>query len=1377
MCTALQVALVDLLAAWKILPARVVGHSSGEIAAAYCAGALCREDAWKIAYQRGVVSADQHIQKGAMLAVGLSDRDLRPYLAQVDAVLPGELVLACYNGPKNMTVSGQEDKIDLLKKLLDDAKVFARKLKVSNAYHSSHMKAVADQYLNLLGDVSIKLSEDTAVTAGEGETVMFSSLTGEQISKEVLATGQYWVDNMVSPVRFTQALSAMCSPSTGGVRRRMGKSGDVPVHQLVEVGPHSALQSACKDTIAADQLLKSVQYLSILTRSGAAVESALDAVGTLFCRGYPVDLSSVNHATIVRKETDSRQPKMLVDLPPYTFNHSQSFWPESRLSKNYRFRTHGRTDLLGAPVVDWDPAEPKWRQMIRVSEMPWLRDHVVTGSIVFPGVGYIVMAIEATKQLTDPATTIKGFRLRDISIKTALQIPENEDGIEVVLSMKGVTESSLSTSATWREFRIVSYNSESETWTDHCRGTIGAEFDEHDDTSLRKTMEHAAATCRSPVDMRNVYSDLETVGMVFGPLFSNLRGVKFGDGVGEALGDVTIPEVAEAMPKKYLADHVIHPATMDSMLHLFLAAYVDLTMGAKIIEPLVPVFIKDLWVNGEVNRKPGHVFTSHGVVRKTSASKHVANISVWDKETNTAAMTVSGMQTVPLQANATSMTNDRQLCYNVQWKPDIDLLTPEQESRLFEKAIDRLALDPDDMLKLTQDLQLATIMYMQDAVEDLDRNPPQQGLLPHHEKYLTWLRHYVQKLHEGTLHHQRPEWKPIMEDPKRKAEFQEEVGQRTADGKLLARMGPQIIPVMRQEADPLQLMFGDDILDMYYRETVGTQCIHAYLKDYLETLGHKRVDLKVLEVGAGTGGTTVPVLETLAPGNKTSILESYTYTDISAGFFETAKTKFKNWRNVLNFKTLNIEHDPAEQGFAEGYYDIVVAANVLHATSDLNKTLANVRSLLKPGGKLLLHEATQPLILRGPMCFGLLEGWWLGIEPIRQLGPMLDKQGWNDFLVNHDFNGAELALQDSKDPDCHVCSLIVSTALDPAPSSQRRPETIIVVTPSERLELLSKRLSSKLESLKISHVSVVEYGDLRKHNLKHVVCITLADLQSPVVTNMNPEDMEDTRHLLTTAAGSLWVTKDMTAHPEVALINGLTRSVRWERDLDESNLITLSLADAELDSEDLADQIARVFEYQFMEQSDQRHAEYYLTSDKILEINRLVTADYVNDFLHSKTSKPVAELKPLGEDPNRALMLSTSAPGLLNKLQFMDCAEISRPLPSDQVEVQIKATGLNFLDVFQAMGEVDGKSFGKEGSGVVTKVGDEIGHLTVGDRVMLLSSTTGCFGTYARTHGALAVKIPDEMSFETAAGIPVTFSTAYYCLVDVARLRKGESIL
>ncbi len=401
-----------------------------------------------------------------------------------------------------------------------------------------------------------------------------------------------------------------------------------------------------------------------------------------------------------------------------------------------------------------------------------------------------------------------------------------------------------------------------------------------------------------------------------------------------------------------------------------------------------------------------------------------------------------------------------------------------------------------------------------------------------------------------------------------------------------------------------------------------------------------------------------------------------------------------------------------------------------------------------------------------------------GIEPERQLGPLLSQSGWNDVLKNRGFNGVEFFMQDYEDHGTHFQSLVISSAVSDNPKQDRlNEEVLVVVSTSNGSQDIGASLQISLNNLGVSKTSVVSYSDLEKYDLKKATCIALFELVDPLLLNMDEASMANIRHMITTAAGILWVAKDPVAHPEVALVSGLIRAVRWERDLDESNLIVLSFGNNNPSQKTITEQILKVYEYQFLQNANQRHEEY-LFKDGLLSINRLTYCDPVNSFLHRKTAKPAAQQKPFGADPSRALALSIRTPGLLDTLEFVDDPKHFDSLGPEEIEVQIKATGLNFRDVMVAMNEIDDIALGLEAAGIVTRIGSNNSqNLQVGDRVMILSNISGCFQTYARTTQELAIKIPDHMSFEIAAGIPVTFSTAYYCLVDIAHLSKGESIL
>ncbi|KAK8093927.1 hypothetical protein PG997_000612 [Apiospora hydei] len=1388
LCSVLQIALVDLLKTWNVAPKRVVGHSSGEIAAAYAAGALNRESAWRVAYSRGVISSKPSPTQGAMLAVGCSAADVEPLIKQVNDKLgaEGELVIACYNSPKSLTISGDESKIDALKEVVDAQKVFARKLRVGKAYHSSHMRPFMDDYTSLMGTLE-------RGSSGSGAEV-FSSVTGQSIDAAEMSKPEYWTQNLVYPVKFQQAIYQLCTSNTAKRQLKFGGGAELPVTHLVEVGPHGALQGAVRDTIQTDPNLKALKYLSILTRNKHACLTTLDAISSLVSHGYPVKLLS-----------------------------SQEYWSESRRSKGWRFRKHPRHDLLGTVVPDWNREEPKWRNYLRVSELPWLKDHLVTGSIVVPGVSYLIMAIEGLRQLydTEDGEVLKGFNLRDISISRALQIQEEED-TEIMLSMKRLTESAQADSNIWWEWKVTSYSPHDNSWLEHCRGQIAAETassshiatgpidagrEANERERLYKSMlSEAANLCNHKiVEIHRQYADLERVGLVFGPLFRNLTSVQTADSnitgtTGQALGTLKVPDIEKAMPAQALSDHVIHPPVFDSLIHLFLFAFqASSTSGGKpLTEPMVPVAIRSVWVSADMEAEVGSEFIVHSSARMASHKRFGADITAWSKnsEQNPVRLVLRGLEAIPLQESAGGNTEAREICFNLDWKPDVDLLEEMGQSETFlRKTVASLETKSaeDANLKRLFDLQLSAALFITEAVEELAKNPVDETALPIHQtKYLAWLRRQADLFHKDQLIHQDPSWKEMRANPAAREKFLNTLETEGGpEGRLTTRMGRNIVPVLRGEQDALHLMFGmDDLLEQYYRVILGTDKVHAILGSYVDILSNKRgADLCVLEIGAGTGGTTTCVLEALCPtgsrNNGDARLLKYTYTDVSAGFFEKAGQKFAKWKNggVLEFRVLDVEKEVEEQGFDEHSYDVIVAANVLHATKDLTNTLSNVRKLLAPGGKLLLQEITQPEFIAGPLCFGQLPGWWLAAETYRPWGPLLNDESWTQVLTENGFQQNVLALSDSLNDGLHAQSLIVATEPEAeVAANQDEDEKInrvfIVTRDTSEETKFAQEVATSVKAIEqgLQDVTVVPFADLPKHKLKNTTCIVAMELFTPLLAaKLSADEFEIVRQLVTTAGGLLWLTSDPYENPDSALITGLMRSLRWERDLDGSDLVTLGLPS----TASSIPHIEAVYKHHWVSGCPpaDRHAEYLVSAAGLIQTSRLIEAPPVNDFIAQRTTVLAPKPQPLGADPSRSLMLSTSAPGRLDRLHFVDWPAYQEPLPVDQIEVEIKATGLNFRDVMVAMGEVAAATFGHEGAGIVTKVGSGVTDVKIGDRMLVLSALHGTFQTHTRIPREIAAKIPDEMAFEEAAGIPVIFSTAYHCLIEVARLKKGETVL
>ncbi|KAL7940182.1 hypothetical protein V8C42DRAFT_363657 [Trichoderma barbatum] len=1375
-CTAIQVALVDLLSSWNLRPARVVGHSSGEIAAAYCAGKINRQTAWKVAYYRGYVSS-KISSNGSMLAVGLGTSDLKEYLQKVDAKLAGELTVACYNSPKNHTISGDTAKIDELKQILDEKDIFARKLKVKTAYHSAHMKTVSNEYLRLLGDMEpadVQFSTD-----------MYSSVTGARIEGDL--TAQYWVDNLISPVRFTDALLKMSVESPKSSMRV--NTSNNSIQEIVEIGPHSALRSAIKETLLSHfNDSQAIAYHAVLDRNTPGVDTLLKTVGNLFARGSVVDLALVNQASL--SGSSKELPTMLTSLPPYVFNHSQTTWYESRLSRNYRFRKYPRHDLFGAPVPDWNPEEPVWRNFVRISEQPWLRDHVVTGSIVYPGVGYIIMAIEASRQTASPDLKLLGFHLKDISIKSALIIPDNKDGIEVKFAMVGMDESSLEKSKSWRKWTVKSYNTVADNWVEHCTGYIQTQYEVSPgpiDEGLEEASEILASKrllqdsvehCTTPTSIN--YDNLDTVGLHFGPLFQNLSDVMVNKGKGEVASFITVPDVAKVMPKNFVHPHMIHPSTLDSMMHLFIAGVLDITDKTTLESPMVPTFIKEVRISAKTENTAGHKFRGFGVSKLSGFQKFHSDITIWDDKTREERIAVRGWSGKSLGSDVSSV-EAKKLCHVVEWMLDLNLvkqpklkaqLASDQENKEYRENIRRL--------------QLASVLFVTLALEDL-KGYPVSNYEGHFKNYYEWCVKIREDLHQKLLPHlDFEEWKRYMENEPLRDDLFSKIMERNADGRLLVRMGKNLAPVLRKEVDPLQLMFGqDNILDELYRNMVESGNLPVLLKAYLEIVHHNHVNLNIMEIGAGTGSLSAPVLEALGPSaadeerllNDSSVAK-YTYTDVSSAFFEKAKDKFKRWRNVLEFRTFNIENEASEQGFEQGTYDFIFAGNVIHATADLEKVLSNLRSLLKPGGKLVMHEGIRQDLLWLPLSFGQLKGWWLSVEPNRKWCPSISEPEWNTVLRGAGFTGITTILQDREVAD--ICGQSIMVAENNEVIGVQDAKRKVHIISSAATQSLAIALQSRITSeFGYNNCSIVGLSDLSNTELIYDTCISLIDLETPLLAQLTEQQYNDLNHIIATSDGVLWLSGDFQKDPSQYMITGLIRTVRWERDLDAPNLITLAVAEPRPDDDQFVKSILSVFKHQFVNNIDEesKNAEYFLKDNELLT-NRLIDAQKANGFIHSNFAEADPKQGPLGE-AGRPIMLDTSSPGSLSALHFATDPVWARPMAENEVEVEIRAVGLNFRDVLIAMGEHVAACLGNEAAGYVSRIGSKVTNVQVGDRVVYMNGLIdgGCLKTFGRQTADAVVKLPDSVSFEDAASLPCVYSTAIHGLYDIAHLSEGESVL
>lgn len=957
LCAAIQIALVRLLESWGVTPTAVSSHSSGEIAAAYAVGALSFRTAMAASHSRSEVTSELTTVEGGMLAVGLGHDAVQKHLKQVRN---GEANVACINSPSSVTVSGDVTAIDELECRLKEQNVFARRLRVRTAFHSHHMKPLSQDYLKGMQEIGVGKEEHKM-----RPIIYASPTTGTRMADAAkIGSPEHWVKSMLSPVLFVDAFREMAlDPST--------KQPVIDV--VIEVGPHAALSGPIGDILTLPELRDSnMTYLSCLMRNVNAIQTMQALVGQLVCKGLPLDFGAVNFPGA------KHHARVLQDLPPYPWNHQIRHWSEPRINRCHRGKRDQYHDLLGSLVKGTNTYSPTWRHVIRPADLPWVRDHTVQSNMVYPGAGYICMAIEAACQISQAAEeTILGYRLRDVDILQALVIPDSSDGVEVQITLRPVSDKAIGVK-TWREFQIFSTGLDNK-WIEHCRGIVHVILQSAGDEGGRwswlgpQSEPKPLRGYSKKIDPEDMFASMRSQSIYHGPVFQNLETVQVGES--QSVSTLCVADVASMMPANHQHKHVIHPTTLDSV---FVSAYsAILGAGPRQENPKVPKSIKNLWVSHSINPEIGHKFDSYVKVQHADSKSFQSSVSLVDTSEDGDALQQPVLMMDGFVCQTLGGAIPRQpepykddICSTLRWAPDHSYMDPS----LLKAELSFLVDQKEEGVMMN--LRRACFHYMHDSLEYLSLSDRKQ-LEWHHEKFYTWMELQNTLALRGELGPGSSEW--VEDSIEEKARLFEAVKSSSVNGEVVCRLGPRIAAILKREVTPLELLMEGKLLYKYYRDAMKYDRANIQLSKLVGHLVHKNPRVKILEIGAGTGSTTRCILKVIGNGQKSGfgpLASEYHFTDVSSGFFEDAQAQFADWGDILDYRKLDIEIDPAKQGFDCGSYDVVIACQVLHATKRMETTMTNVRRLLKPGGKLLLMESTKDQ-MDLQLTFGSLPGWWL----------------------------------------------------------------------------------------------------------------------------------------------------------------------------------------------------------------------------------------------------------------------------------------------------------------------------------------------------------------------------------------------------------------
>ncbi|MGK5732115.1 SDR family NAD(P)-dependent oxidoreductase [Streptomyces sp. URMC 124] len=1330
---ALQLGVVAVLRARGIEPASVLGHSVGEVAAAHTAGALTLPQAAQVIAERSAAQAAT-AGSGRMAAVGLSPRQATDALSPYD----GRLEIAGLNSPHDVTVSGDATALAALGEDLQRRDVFFRDLGLDYAFHSRSMDGQEE-----------RLTAHLAGLAPSPLTVpLYSTVTGARASGTDLGA-QYWWHNVRRPVRFAEA-----------VDRAMEDGADV----LVEIGPHPALGTYLR-RCAASRPRQTAAVLATLRRDGDG----------------PAALSATSAAVIAAGaalDRDRYFPRSgrVVDLPAYPWqrerhwNGTPQSWVHSSGSGTIEHPLLG--ERMPAPL-------PVWEGAVEPVLLPWLPDHRVAGSVLMPATGFAETALAAGRAVLGGPVEAE-----HLDIVNALVVPWPDAArvhTQVSLSPDDGAVTITSTDGAGAAPRL------------HARAQVR--------TLLRNRpapldVGALRARCPHPLEAEEHYAACAAAGLTYGPGFRVLRRLGVGD------GEVLAAYHHDAPGEPYTA----HPAVLDGALQA----------GA----PLLARYVSD-----------GHAYLPAAIaaVRVWSAPaasglvwvrerSHVGNEVCWDivlmDEDGTVTAQLDGCRLRRLAAPHRLPVTTHHTVLRAAPHPETPCAPSPLPSprRIEEAARHRIAEAVAGWREVGDyalDFKKATAVCLATVIAGMlpDPNEPfgaedlvDNGVQERHRRMLALVLPLLRD-HGLVAAAGEERWRLSTPLPDVGAFHERCLTKWPAyitEASLAIYQLEHIADVLRGTEDAMEILVRDPVaraLEQLY-DIAPVSRIHRPAQALLREIAHRWPrdrPLRVLEVGAGTGGATAALLPLLPPDRT-----RYCFSDISPFFFSRAQKRFEAY-DFVHYETFDLDRDATGQGFPAGGFDLVVAANSLHTAKDLDAALRNLATLLAPGGMLLATESHDPELLM-PF-FGALDSFYGNTDTsLRPHCVLLPRDAWPALLARCGFTEV-VQTGDDRPPGRDEFSVILAAVAGDSPAQEpplpaARADTAYVVvgeTPDEEplvhavAEVLNGHGSGPVRTVSDGTgpadrdwEALLAFEDASTGPDRPCLTVSVV-LVLGHAPQSDPAELvargtrraqtlrslaEARRRLAHGLRTELWlVTGPTGAVPSPGEITDVADSIPWgvarclfneEPDLD-SRRISLPRPER---SEDVA-AAARRLVRELLEPTDE---------DEIVLTAR-------GRFVPRQRERPAA--RPAGGTESFALRLRN--PGLAYRLAW---EETGKPEPGPgEVTVEVRAAALNYRDIMQVVGLLPAEhtdarghaGLGFECAGVVTACGPEVSGLRPGDRVVGLAPDS--LSSHTVSDARSFRPIPDHMTFTEAATMPVAFATVHYGLATLARLRPGETVL
>lgn len=1148
-----------------------------------------------------------------------------------------------------------------------------------------------------------------------------STVTGTPLNGAEL-DAVYWWRNVREPVRFAEAAGRLAAEHAG---------------VLVEIGPHPVLRPYLRHTGAT--------CVPTLHRDGDGLRETAAAVAAVLAADTATDWR--HHFP---------RPGRVVDLPAYAWQHER-FWHGT--AQDLVAHTSG-SGLLDHPLVgERMPApHPVWHGTVEPQLVPWLGDHRIGDDVLMPAAAYVEMALSAGRRALD-----RPVEVRHLEIGRPLSVPW-PDPTPVALQT-GVTPDDGALTISVREEHGGECLPVVRAQVRTLLGTAPAPLD----------VDALRARCDRGVDGPDFYRTCHGIGLNCGPDFQLIDRIDAGEG--EALVSYRLEHAADA--------YTAHPVLIDAPLQATVAL-----AGA---EAESAAFLPTVFGSVRVWRTPAPTGVVHLRRRSRSANEMCWDITYADPD-GTVTVEIDGCRTrrghlierTPLTVQRTVLRAAPHRGTPAEPSPPP---VPTEVARAAGPRIAaaRAALDDGGHHRFTAAAEQAGAHRWAETLRGLLTDPAAPfsmgdlvagGLQPRHRRLARLMLPLLAE--HGLARPAGETWRLTGAEIRAEALLRALVEDHPAYGArtlLLNRQLRRLPDVVRGRADATGLLpAGDSAHEQLHETDPAHRFTHRAVQALLGDIVARRPadrPLRVLEFGATTTALTAAALPVL-PADRTR----YTCTATTGSVLTRVEHRFAA-HDFVDRRILDPDADLIGQGLPRGGFDLVLAGDALHATTDLAATLRRLHTLLAPGGHLLAtepHHAPLQALLSGTQN----DFWERGDHTLRPTSRILPRDQWAPLLHRCGFSGVTQTGPEDR-------SVLLAAADHEHGPDAEPPQPVAGTSWVIAVEDDTETPTARALAAHLGKATVVTAPDgaaawsavLPTDSGPHVVLLLAepgphdtvvtrttrraAFLRSLAAACEGLRGRTSPRVWLVTRPTGLFPAPEQPSHPDDAAVWAACRTLANERpDLSLRRLSCHRTGDAGTDARRLAGELLAPVDDDPGTQED----EIVLTAR--------------GRFVPRQVQHPADE--PPSVPAGTPYVLEAREPGLRRRLVWRGTA-LPEPGPGE-VSLEMRAVALNYRDPMRANGLLPpeavenspiGRGLGTDGAGVVRAVGEGVRGLKPGDRVCGL--VPAALASHATTPATAVLRIPDGMGFTEAATFPVAFLTVHQTLVNQARLDAGETVL